>query len=185
RNDLIARQYDSLNQPSPDSDTLTVFYTQASAPFLDNSHNNQEAIARFQLVVDYDQTVQSIFKGQAFRLPIRFNGGMAPYAVAVDWGDGETSLFSRTDAAAFIAEHTYEIEGYKTIIIKISDSAGGQAALQLVVLVQGASDKPGIAPIKTVLGAPLSTMAVSVGISVALGFVGGLLFALWVWVFKK
>lgn len=181
RNDLIARQYDSLNQPSPDSDTVTVFY---AAPTMVPAAGDQSAppsspTANFQLIVNYDQTVQNIFTGQTFTLPIRFSGGTPPYAVAIDWGDTKTDLFSRSDGSLFSTSHVYEVPGSKTLVMRVSDGAGNTAYLQFVVLIQGTphvSVAGGTAYIQAV---PVVLAAVGLGGVLVIGFAGGFGLGFW------
>lgn len=153
KNMLVTRQYDAVNQPSPDSDPLVVYYTPPQAPTIDNAQPGNDPaaprIAKFELKIDYDYTLQSAFTNQAFRLPIRFAGGAPPYAVSVDWGDGGTSLVSRQTAEQFIAEHTFTKPGTHPIKIRISDKDGTQAFLQFVLIVNGAPD---VINIKTPFG---------------------------------
>lgn len=146
RNDLIARQYDSTNQASPESAQVTVYYIPRSPETIlpggnpeDQQRTGSEpvGIANFQLSINYDYTLQGIFAGQPFRLPVSFGGGTPPYAVSIEWGDSTSSLFSRQDASQFPTEHTYSEAGFKTVIVKVSDAKGDEAYLQFVILVNG------------------------------------------------
>lgn len=181
RNDLIARQYNTLHQPSPDSDTVTVFYA-ATQPNLFSDTNSSPPIAAFQLIIDYDQTIQSAFTGQNFSLPIRFSGGSAPYAVSFDWGDSTTSLFSRANTDQLLADHTFLAPGFKTITIKISDALNNQAQIQFVMLVQGKLIQSVAAPAAAIFDKlpPLTTLTIGLTVSLALGFGGGIFFSLFV-----
>ncbi len=60
-----------------------------------------------------------------------------PYAVGVDWGDGNTDLISLAAKGTFEFKHTYSKPGHYTVIITATDSAGRKAYLQLVVVVNG------------------------------------------------
>lgn len=158
RNDLIARQYDNANQASPDSDTVTVYYVPKIAPVLpredqggsgESAPNNnnqlpnggaagdQTGIAQFQLIIDYDYTLQAIFPDTPFRMPIKFVGGTPPYAISIDWGDGTSDVFSKDATDPFTTDHVYKTPGYYTVKIKVSDKNGQQAGLQFVLLVNG------------------------------------------------
>lgn len=149
RNDLIARQYDTLNQSSPDSDTVTVYYVPPSiSPSIPGDNTNPPVqTAEFELRINYDYTVIGIFPGQQFRLPISFYGGTPPYAVSIDWGDGTTSLYSRSNSKEFISEHVYKEPGYKTLTIKVTDAEGNTAYLQFVLVVNGKVNSPFAIPI--------------------------------------
>lgn len=159
RNDLIARQYDDLNQSSPDSDTITVYYVPPAAqPTLPESPAPSKptpgrsspgappapGVAEFQLIINYDYTQQGVFTNQPFRFPIQFMGGTSPYAISIDWGDDKTNVYSRQNSDKFTTDHIYRATGYKIVIIRVSDSKGNQAYLQFVVLVSGI-DSPFIA----------------------------------------
>ncbi len=146
KNELIARQYDGLNQPSPDSTLVTVYYIPPNAPPIiippDSSPTTGPQSVGFQLKINYDYTVQGIFPNQTFRLPISFSGGTPPYAVSIDWGDGTNSVYSRTNDAEFVTEHKYSKPGAYTVIIKVSDAVGNTAYLQFVLIVNGPIDSP-------------------------------------------
>ncbi len=133
-NDLVARQYDLLSQPSPPSEMVQVFYV-TNQPDLPPTALPQ--IARFQLILDYDYNFQGIFINEAFNLPVHFAGGTAPYAVSIDWGDGETDVYSREDASQFHAEHSFAKAGPHTVKIHVSDKEGQEASLQFVLIVNG------------------------------------------------
>lgn len=142
RNDLVARQYDSLNQASPDSNKVSVYYSPAQPVIPDPDSNSGQgdqppAVAHFQLIIDYDYTVQSIFAGHAFRLPVKFMGGTGPYTVTIDWGEGSSNSFKRNNTNSFDTSFIYERPGTYIVSIRVNDSAGQQAYLQFVVIVNG------------------------------------------------
>ncbi len=176
RNDLIARQYDTLNQSSPDSDTVTVYYVPPSiSPSIPGDSTSAPVqTAEFELRINYDYTVIGIFPGQPFRLPISFYGGTPPYAVSIDWGDGSTSLYSRSNSREFITEHIYKDPGYKTVTIKVTDAEGNTAYLQFVLVVNGKVNSPLLVSIldggRLAIAWPL--LALTFGLSS--GIVGGI-----------
>lgn len=166
RNDLVARQFDLANQGSPDSDTVTVYYIIKNPVFpredqpqgqdgtrpspanqLPNGGGAGETseIAQFQLIIDYDYTLQSIFPNKSFRLPVKFVGGTPPYAINIDWGDGTNSVFSKDTAMLFNTDHVYKTPGYYTVKIKVSDKNGEEASLQFVLVVNGSTTSSFIA----------------------------------------
>jgi hypothetical protein len=162
-NSLVVRQYDSINQPSPESNPLVVYYTPPTSPSLEPGSQPGEStpsssVAKFELKIDYDYTLQTAFANQAFRLPIRFAGGTPPYAVSIEWGDGETTLLSRQDANQFVAEHSFKKSGPHQIKIRISDRDGEAAFLQFVVIVNGA---PGTFSVSTPFGEVRTGIAMS------------------------
>lgn len=137
RNDLVARQYDILNQPSPDSNTVTVYYIPPASQSGLSAPTAASLQSNFALFINYDYTILGIFPNQVYSLPITFGGGTPPYAINIDWGDGNSSLFSRDSSAKFNAEHIYKTPGTYTIKIKVIDKFGEAAYLQFVVIVNG------------------------------------------------
>ena len=151
KNDLIARQYDIANQASPDSNGVSVFYTPAASPILpdestpsSDTHRTTQPpgsatmdTAQFQLVINYDYTLQAILVNKPFHLPVSFAGGTPPYAININWGDGTNDTFSKDNTNPFTTEHTYTETGYYTATISLSDKDNNKASMQFVVLVSG------------------------------------------------
>jgi len=77
--------------------------------------------------------------GDTVEWKLAINGGVSPYAIVVDWGDGSTSVISQQQAGTFNISHVYSqpggYHGSYPIKIKASDVNGQQAYLQLFVLV--------------------------------------------------
>lgn len=129
QNDLIARVYDSLDQAGPDSATTTVTY-------------NDSQFAQFGTHV----ALTSVYAerggppGQEISWAIILSGGIGPYAISVDWGDGSSSdLFTQTATGTFTIKHTYKSAGIYRVIVKATDKNGGIAFLQLVAQATGAT----------------------------------------------
>jgi hypothetical protein len=121
-NDLIARIYDALDQAGPDSNVVRVTF-------------NDAQFAQFGTRV----TLTSIYArkgaapGQTLTWPITLSGGLGPYAVSVDWGDGKpATLLSKAFADSFDITHIYDNAGVYNVIIKATDANGVSAFLQLV-----------------------------------------------------
>jgi hypothetical protein len=134
RNDLVARQFDALDQPSPDSNIVTVTYT-----------NNQFGGGGVPLL-----TLSSIYArrganpGEQLVWPITINGGTPPYAISIDWGDGKPpTLYSEPFAGTFTASHVYDRPGTYIVIVKATDKDGQTAFLQLVGQANGAVGQAG------------------------------------------
>jgi hypothetical protein len=137
RNDLIARIFDSLDQPGPDSNLVTVTYS--------NDQFTGSGVSRLILSSIYAR--RGANPGDKLAWPIAINGGIGPYALSVDWGDGKpASLQSEQFAGNVNVEHTYDSAGQYVVIIKASDKSGQTAFLQLVGQANGAvtqsSQKP-------------------------------------------
>src|SRR5579884_2609064 len=128
QNDLVARVYDALDQPGPDSNTVSVTFQNAqflqygSHVYLSSAYAERGAPPNTEL--DW---------------PILISGGTAPYALSVDWGDGSApDLISEASAGTVDISHTYKQAGIYTVVIKATDKNGGEAFLQVVGQATGA-----------------------------------------------
>ncbi len=79
------------------------------------------------------------YVGTASSWQLAIEGGTAPYAISVDWGDGKHSLISRQQAGPFTMEHIYQkTGGYRGSYapkFTASDAANNQTFLQLLAIV--------------------------------------------------
>ena len=96
--------------------------------------NSTEA---FSVGYSYQYKIYTSGKSSDWNLSI--NGGKAPYAVTVLWGDGEVSTIVRTNGDSFLVSHIYKLFGKSSkeymINIKAVDSKESVATLQLSSLV--------------------------------------------------
>lgn len=128
KNDLVARVYDSLDQAGPDSNTVSVSYNDAQfAEF--GTHVSLTSI--------YAQ--RGAPPNQELTWPIILSGGLAPYAISIDWGDGSpTDLITQSVTGTFNIKHIYKNAGLYKVIVKATDKNGGTAFLQLLAQATGA-----------------------------------------------
>lgn len=128
-NQLVARVYDALDQAGPDSNTVTVTFNDAQ--FIQFG-------TRVSLTSIYAR--RGADPGQQLDWPLLLSGGVAPYAVSVDWGDGSApQLQSLTVAGDFTISHKYTNAGVYKVIVRASDHNGTTAFLQLVAVADGAT----------------------------------------------
>jgi len=126
RNDLIARDYDALNQSSPDSKTVTVTF------------NSGLPSTAAQLTLTTQYAKRGADPGSTLDWPITLSGGTGPYAINVDWGDNSLPyLLSQKSTGNISLEHIYKTAGIYNITIQASDSSGQSAFLQLVGIGNG------------------------------------------------
>jgi len=132
-NELVARVYDALDQSGPDSNTVSVTYNDAN--FLQfGTHVSLTSL----------YAVRGAPPGQELTWPIILSGGIGPYAISVDWGDGTPNdLFTQTGPGSFTIKHIYKTAGVYKVIIKATDKNGGTAFLQLVGQATGATQSTG------------------------------------------
>lgn len=154
-NQLQARAFSQTDQPGPVSGIVTVTYepkqsggnTPGMAPGKpavpgqagNGSTGSGTAELAEPLIFKTNYTYQGHYVGQASAWQLAIEGGMAPYAIAVDWGDGTRGLLSRPGAGSFAMEHIYKKPGaYKgSYVLKFSatDNNGEEAFLQLMTIV--------------------------------------------------
>lgn len=133
-NKLIARVYDDLNQPGPDSNTVTVSYdvlpTQAG-PLSSIDFGSS------QLLLNTDAVFRGVFPDQDMSVPIDVLGGSPPYAVNIQWGDSTNKVVPRNDNLGFTASHSYAKPGTYQVTLQASDAGGRVAFLTVAAIVNG------------------------------------------------
>lgn len=161
-NQLVARVYSFTDLPGPDSAMVTVSYSPpgpaggsagspSAAPGVPYRPGNTTGLPE-PLLLKANFTLLGYYTGQPAAWQVRLEGGAAPYAVAVDWGDGQQSLYSERAPTDLNLSHVYrQPGGYRgsyVVRISVSDSQGGQTVLQLIAIVSS--------PSKTVAGGAAS-----------------------------
>ena len=131
QNTLIARVIDALDQQGPDSATVTVNFDEP----VNIANVTRDAAQPFFLKTDV--TSKGVDPNQEYLWYAQISGGLFPYAISWDWGDGKTDLLSVSTAGQFSAKHTYTKPGVYKIVLRGTDSAGNKAYLQTVVIVNG------------------------------------------------
>lgn len=128
RNDLVARVYDALDQAGPDSNTVSVTFSDAQFVQFGSKVSLSSVYAQ-----------RGAPPGTELEWPVELSGGTGPYAVSIDWGDGSpTDLFSQASSGTLRLKHIYKIPGIYRVIVKVTDSNGSTAFLQLVGQATGA-----------------------------------------------
>ncbi|MGH7197059.1 MAG: hypothetical protein ACREGJ_04845 [Candidatus Saccharimonadales bacterium] len=134
QNTLIARVYDSLNQPGPDSKAVTVFYDALppqAGPLASLDFGGA------QLVLNTDAVFRGVFPEQELNIPVDLLGGTPPYAVNVQWGDSNNKVVPRGDNVSFKVGHTYRKPGTYQIALQATDAKGRVAFLTVAAIVNG------------------------------------------------
>lgn len=80
---------------------------------------------------------RNVFVGETLSLPVMIQGGFVPYALSVEWGDGEDDLVAIVDNKKRILQHVYSTGGFREIKLRTTDSSGASAIIQTVVSVNG------------------------------------------------
>lgn len=140
-NSLVAQAFNIQDVASPSSPAVGVQFEPASGPLA----------GQFQLFRTSTAAANQLFiKADAFHQAVgsattdwrmELVGGTPPYAVSVSWGDGKTDVYSRGQAGMLDLHHQYP-SGSRNydVVVKVSDSVGHTAYIQLVGV--GAVAKP-------------------------------------------
>ncbi len=132
QNDLVARDYDALNQAGPDSNTVTVFF------------NNAQNVSGPRPTLSTAYARRGADPGTTLSWPMTLSGGTGPYAISIDWGDNSPpDLISRSSAGDFTIQHIYSQSGVYKITVKAVDSTGAAAFLQLTAISNGPIQQTG------------------------------------------
>lgn len=132
RNDLVAKDFDSLNQEGPDSNTVTVNFS--SGVTIPGS--------RITLTTEFAK--RGADPGAILTWPITLSGGTGPYAFSIDWGDKSApDLISQSTPGNITLQHTYAQSGVYKVTVKATDVNGNSAFLQLVAIANGPIQQSG------------------------------------------
>lgn len=132
-NELTAIVYDTLDQPGPVSNSVTVNYTDT---------NFTAFGALITLTSSYGR--RSAAAGTELAWPLQLSGGTGPYAFSLDWGDGSaTELKSQALSGLVNINHTYKKAGIYQVNIKVTDVNGVSAFLQVIAVASGIVDTTG------------------------------------------
>lgn len=129
-NELTARVYDDLEQEGPVSNTATVTYTDLRLTSFG---------ALVTLTSSYGR--RSAPAGSALSWPLQLSGGAGPYAFSIDWGDGsKPELKSQALPGVVAISHVYSKAGIYQVNIRVTDSNGVSAFLQVIAVASGKVD---------------------------------------------
>lgn len=126
-NELRATVFDDLDQAGPDSNIVTVNYTDTRFSAFGQMLTLTSAYGR-----------RSAATSTPLTWPLQLSGGTGPYAFQLDWGDGSaTQLMSQSLAGIIMTNYTYKKAGIYQVNIRVTDTNGVSAFLQVVAVSSG------------------------------------------------
>lgn len=129
-NELSAIVYDDLEQAGPVSNVVSVNYTDTSFKAFGELITLTSSYGR-----------RSAAAGAPLDWPLQLTGGSGPYAFSLDWGDGDsTELKSQSLAGLVLINHTYKKAGVYQVNVKVADTNGVSAFLQVTAVASGKVD---------------------------------------------
>lgn len=127
-NELVARHYDDLDQAGPDSNVVSVIF---------NDSSRRVGVTE-RIIMTSVFARKGTNPGQELVWPLTISGGKAPYAISVDWGEGDINdVYVISSPGEFKIKHTYKQAGIYRVLIKATDSEGNVGFLQITVVVNG------------------------------------------------
>ncbi len=143
KNTLIAKISDSLGQYGPNSEEIIVYLTgismQSNGTMTDSpaiSSNNA-----LPLLIFTRPAQRGSAPNQLIQLKYEIEGGTAPYALSIDWGDGSDSVIEpHKKRGDYDANYIYQKPGQYTIKLLATDSAKNKAFTQTILIVNGAPE---------------------------------------------
>lgn len=149
-NILKAKVFNLTDDEGPASDPITVYYdapTPSPEPTPGSGPPSAVPAAAKPLIIKSEFKYRGYLVGQTVKWPLEISGGNAPYAVSVDWGDGESSLISLEKAGQFNIEHIYKTApsgGSYEVKISASDKFNRKSFFQFFIIVV---DENGLVPV--------------------------------------
>lgn len=110
------------------------------------------------LLIISEYQFQTHYVGQPFTWSLGVNGGVPPYTLVIDWGDGSQTTMLRHSGVSFTLTHAYPEAKTYPVFVKSTDRQGATAVLQLNAVVKGQAI--GVASLTT--KGPLASLFTSV-----------------------
>lgn len=182
-NTLQAQNYDALNQPGPSTDQIEVVFepddptppipavintdddisldpsildTVAPAPSESPCFAPVDPEATTELTLIVPCVTRNVFVGEKISLPITVLGGIGPYALSVDWGEGNSpQLYSLPRSGHHQLSYAYSVPRIKNVSLYIADAAGQTYQLETVIDINDdgteAANVTGVSPLQNAL----------------------------------
>lgn len=126
-NELTAIVYDDLDQAGPESNLVTVRYTDTSFTAFGELITLTSSFGR-----------RAAPAGTTLTWPLQLSGGTGPYALSIDWGDGSpTQLKSQPLGGVVGISYPYKQAGIYQVNIRATDVNGVSAFLQVIAVSSG------------------------------------------------
>lgn len=127
QNDLVARVFDALDQEGPPSRTVTITF-------------NDPQFGQFgnQILLTSQFARRAADPGTKLTWPVALSGGVGPYALSIDWGDGTPVELKSLEFGGLVnLTHIYRDAGIYRVIFKATDRNGSSSFLQVIAVANG------------------------------------------------
>ncbi len=137
-NTLQAQDYNTTDDPGPVTPGITVYYSPPAPPpaSVATKQPSRGSSAPLPLLLASDYSFHAVTAGSDFSWIIVIKGGVAPYTVSINWGDGSVTVSTYPEATSITITHAYKNPGYYPILVTITDAAGNSTTLQLAAFIK-------------------------------------------------
>jgi hypothetical protein len=146
QNALQAQDYNITDDPGPITPAIDITYI---PPLTAVSSGNSTGSAKTytsqpgakpvnvpNLFIGSNFHYQTVLYGHTFSWSLDINGGLPPYSVTINWGDGQTTKMSISTDPEFSISHVFKKPGYYAVIVNVMDSGSQSSLIQLAALVR-------------------------------------------------
>ncbi len=143
-NKLESQDFNFTDDAGPSPAPVDVFYDAPVPLVASETPPNPDAEPPEPFLIKTEFKYQAYIVGQSGDWSINVSGGVPPYAINVDWGDGSNSLMSKKTEGVVNLHHRYKTTGSNkknNYIIKIhgSDSEDHNFYIQLFAIVNSSA----------------------------------------------
>lgn len=157
QNLLVAHVFNITDDEGPVSGAKTVYYD-PPRPAISQNNSTPTSQKSNPLTLKTAFLYKGYYVGDKVEWPLEITGGVAPYVIKVDWGDGQVEAVNQAKEGQFTISHTYSQPaankaGDYTIKVNATDSDDGIAHLQFFVIVN-AKQQPAAAGTGNIFSKP-------------------------------
>lgn len=150
-NTLNSQDYNITDNPGPTTPNITLTYNppanqtqsntsssssrQKSGSGSSNSNGTVSSTVT-PLIITTNFTFQAVATNQTFSTSLNVDGGVPPYQLSIDWGDGTSQTITLSNDPSFTINHIYHSHGYYPITTKVVDSIGNKQYLQTAAFIK-------------------------------------------------
>lgn len=155
-NTLTVQDYNITDLPGPHTDPIAVIY---NAPVTTSGGTGSSSTSNGAtgtssgttsvpatpaksvppLLLTSSFNFKTFTAGTEYSWQLDLEGGVPPYAVHSDWGDGSSSDLTNKTGAAFTVTHRYAKAGYFPVVITATDTNHQTKVMQLAALIKDAN----------------------------------------------
>ncbi len=131
KNNFVIRTLDNLFQFGPNSEAVNAFYNPPSSAGPRRGGDGLE--------VTISSDMAGFATNQRFDLTATIEGGIAPYALNINWGDGGQDYVPVASAGSVSFTHKYNHSDIFQIKVNVKDAKGNTAGAETAVLIGGST----------------------------------------------